>query len=485
MVFPPRTIISLLMFGLLSTASVASESNIEPLTEAEALAVDAKYYAETYGVSEDEAIRRLLIMTQSQEALDKLKNVYGSKISGIYFDSNSRDFGIEVNLATDKIPSDQLVTIKSEVKNYEEKIKGKLNGWGVPQNLIDKAEDKSSAINDKLKKLGVSEALVAKAKDKMNQSIEAKIKFKGNSQYTKETRLSKIEEHRQELFSKIPNLEMIADNEKTGAIILYVKNDNGTVKKLANEIIDLPVEVEVIPSGIVLTHTRGGSKILNSNDNLHCMTGFVAKDSSGTEGVLTAGHCLKGFSNLSYTDKDGSKYPLIIKNYIFDNRADIGFVTANHATSAGQFYADNSSTPRTLTGTMSRVNTRVSNGTVTGSYICHLGQTSKTDSTLIQSCGEVTSTNGQGSDGVGGSTYVVVSNTKKGGGTKYNPATDGVGTMRCISGDSGGPWFARTIGYGIQSGCSWVDKATQKQALTVVYTSLDYANLVGATVVTK
>ena len=280
---------------------------------------------------------------------------------------------------------------------------------------------------------------------------------------------------------------MVADNEKTGAVILYVKSDDGTVKETASKIIDLPIEVEVIPSGIVLTHTRGGSKIVNSANRLHCMTGFVAKDSAGNEGVLTAGHCLKGYSNLSYTDKDGSKYPLIInsKNIVFDSRGDIGFVTANHATSAGQFYADNTSTPRTLTGTMSRVNTRVKGGTVTGSYICHLGQTSKTDSTLIQSCGEVTSTNGQGSDGVGGSTYVVVSNTKKGGGTKYDPATDGVGTMRCISGDSGGPWFAHTIGYGIQSGCSWVDRTTQKQALTVVYTSLDYANLVGATVVTK
>ena len=57
--------------------------------------------------------------------------------------------------------------------------------------------------------------------------------------------------------------------------------------------------------------------------------------------------------------------------------------------------------------------------------------------------------------------------------------------MRCVSGDSGGPWFANTIGYGIQSGCAWEDANTQKQAKIVVYTSLDYANLVGATVVTK
>lgn len=60
-----------------------------------------------------------------------------------------------------------------------------------------------------------------------------------------------------------------------------------------------------------------------------------------------------------------------------------------------------------------------------------------------------------------------------------------MGTLRCVAGDSGGPWFAYTTGYGVQSGCGWVNKETQKQATVTVITSLDYANLVGATLVTK
>ena len=57
---------------------------------------------------------------------------------------------------------------------------------------------------------------------------------------------------------------------------------------------------------------------------------------------------------------------------------------------------------------------KVANGTLTGAYICHLGQISLTDSTLIQSCGEVSSVAAQGSGNpntgvsVGGNTYITV-----------------------------------------------------------------------------
>lgn len=453
------------MLTTFSIASVfASDNEIEALTDAEALAVDAKFYAESYGVSEEEAMRRLLIMTDSWESIDQIKNEYGSRISGLYFDNSSSDFGLKVNLVGDDTPVDKILLRKGKPEKVE-KNKDKVKG--------------------NLKKLGLSEGTVEKAKDKISKNTEAKVSFKGKAKFNKNTRLDKLEKAKQRLFAKLPYLELVADDERTGSATLYVKQDDGTTKEIAEKILDIPVQVEIIPSGIVQTHTRGGSKIVNSSGNLHCMTGFVAKNTSGQEGVLTAGHCVVGNPSLFYTDKDGSKYPLTTVSSVFDGRADIAFVTANHAASAGQFYADNTSTPRTLSGTMSRVNTRVAKSTVPGSYICHLGQISKTDSTLIQSCGEVSSTSGQGSDGVGGNTYVVVKNTKKGGGTTYDPATDGVGTMRCISGDSGGPWFANTIGYGIQSGCAWVDANTQKQAKIVIYTSLDYSNLVGATVVTK
>ena len=47
----------------------ASDQNSTPLSAAEALAIDAKYYAESYGVSEDEAMRRILIMHDSSDQI--------------------------------------------------------------------------------------------------------------------------------------------------------------------------------------------------------------------------------------------------------------------------------------------------------------------------------------------------------------------------------------------------------------------------------
>ncbi|WP_298890276.1 hypothetical protein [Acinetobacter sp.] len=439
----------------------ASDQNSTPLSAAEALAIDAKYYAESYGVSEDEAMRRILIMHDSSDQIKQLQQEYGTKISGIYFDQG-KDFGLKVNLTGNDVPSDVELIRKAStsVKNI------------LTHNL-----------NSNLKKLGIATESLNKAQAKIGQNISAKVSFSGNAKHNKDERLKILEQAKQNLLSKIPSFEMIADNEVTGGATLYVKADNGSVQKIAESILNMPITVEVIPSGIVATHTRGGSKLVKTdNGNLHCMTGFVAKHSSGQQGVLTAGHCLKDNTPLSYTDKDGSKYPVTTVSSIFDSRGDLGFITASHATSTGQFYADNTANPRTVSAVQSRSGTRVASGTVTGSYICHLGQTSPTDQTLMQSCGEVSSINGQGSDGVGGNTYVIVKNTKSGGGTTYNPSTDGIGTLRCVGGDSGGPWFAYTTAYGIQSGCAWFDNA-KKQTKIVVYTSLDYAGLVGATIV--
>ena len=130
--------------------------------------------------------------------------------------------------------------------------------------------------------------------------------------------------------AQIPTLELVADNEKTDGVILYLKSDDGKAKPIAEKLLGVPVDIEIVPSGIVPTHTRGGSKLVNSAGVLQCMTGFVAKNSSGQTGVLTAGHCLIGWGgrptpSLIYTDKDGSKYPVSIVSKVFDSRGDLGF----------------------------------------------------------------------------------------------------------------------------------------------------------------
>ena len=50
----------ILLISVLSVHAFANDANI--VAEAEALAIDAKFYAESYGVPYDEAVRRLILM---------------------------------------------------------------------------------------------------------------------------------------------------------------------------------------------------------------------------------------------------------------------------------------------------------------------------------------------------------------------------------------------------------------------------------------
>lgn len=71
-------------------------------------------------------------------------------------------------------------------------------------------------------------------------------------------------------------------------------------------------------------------------------------------------------------------------------------------------------------------------------------------------------------------------NTQSGAGTA---TTVGNGTLRCFSGDSGGPVFAGTIAYGVISSCSWVDGDQNKPVTYATYTSVDYFNKIGVSII--
>jgi hypothetical protein len=61
--------------------------------------------------------------------------------------------------------------------------------------------------------------------------------------------------------------------------------------------------------------------------------------------------------------------------------------------------------------------------------------------------------------------------------------TSGTGTLRCHKGDSGGPWFAGTVAYGVMSSCAWVDVIDGNQAAWSAYTSTDYFHWTGASII--
>jgi hypothetical protein len=81
-----------------------------------------------------------------------------------------------------------------------------------------------------------------------------------------------------------------------------------------------------------------------------------------------------------------------------------------------------------------------------------------------------------------GGSYVLVRNTQSGAGTVR---TSGTGTLLCFKGDSGGPWFAGTIAFGVQSGCAWQGGITNGTAEYSTYTSVDAFPSIGVTILVK
>jgi hypothetical protein len=444
-------------------ATSASAQTTQGLDQAEALALDAKIYAENYGVSQEEALRRLLIMLDTGSEVAAVEQQERSRLAGVYFDNGSQ-FALNVRVVGDDAPPNRKLVRKAARLQLK------------ADKAARRAERRATRARFKL-----SDAEVEAAEAAIETDTVADIVFTPKGRERKAEREAAVAGKVAALKERLPTLQMAFDDEQAEETVVYVKSDDGTAKAAAEAVLGTPVRIVVIPSGLQQTAVRGGSILRRmSDDSWFCMTAFAAKRTSNNAmGVLTAGHCING-TPMKYVDVDGTRINNIAAVAgMSQNNSTMDIAFLSDATAVAEFYADTTTTPRNLTGTRSRASTTAKAGTVKGSFICHLGQTSASASTLIQSCGEVTSTSGAGAQG--GTTFVVVSNTQSGAGTTL---TSGQGTLRCTRGDSGGPMFAGTVAFGIQSACAWND-AAETITNILVYTSIDYASLIGATVVFK
>lgn len=96
--------LSSLLIIFMSTHTLAADNIAKSVMNvAETLAFDAKHYAASYGVTLDEAMRRLLIMHDTNNQVASLNDQYKNVLSGIYFDNGS-DFGLKINVVGNNHP---------------------------------------------------------------------------------------------------------------------------------------------------------------------------------------------------------------------------------------------------------------------------------------------------------------------------------------------------------------------------------------------
>lgn len=470
------------------------------LDAAEALSMDAKMYAQEFGVPYDEALNRMTIMAYGRDATADAAIAEGADLAGRYFDNKASDFGIIV--ATKKgARADRTVSFTPATKeNY-----GQSNAAAKQAR---NAARKAARVAARL-----TEEEVRKAEDKLSGPVAVKVKYKTGQAHSLgelKAALDKLSGNARD----IPGLTAINVDEAGNSVRVFTTAalPAGKAAEL-NRLAGVPVLFDVIPGGLVpAANMRGGSKLYGnptdtSSSSRVCMTAFGARSNTlrnaagvAMTGMITAAHCPAAPNVIA---DDGRNKPLTTPaGHASDtrggtNQTDIRFVYAagGDPVGLGTFYYDGTTNLRSVAGTQSRSGTAVGSGdarsvsgTAVGSYICHVGQTSLGSTTSMQSCGEVISVNtAQGAGGnwasQAGGSFVMVRNTSTGKGTVLGPT--GTGTLRCYQGDSGGPWFAGTIAYGVLSSCAWEDPnvPNSDRALFATYTSTDFLNMAGASII--
>jgi hypothetical protein len=497
----------LLVATALSTTAVASAGAAQEapapqqseqgavLDDAEALAIDAKHYAAEFGVSFDEAVERLTIMIYGMDAVSQAAAAEGNDLAGRYFDNGAAEFGLVV--ATRKAqaaPKTVSFTPRTRV-NY-----GRMTA---------EARQARNAERQAARRIAkLTDAEVARAEQVLGRPVNARVRYQVGRAHSL-LEFSEAVVTLSDRKESIPGFQIAFVDEINGNVrILTTAQVTDAQAREVRQLVKVPVEFEFTPTGLVpVANMRGGSKLYSSSTATSaspraCMTAFGARHGSITTstgaamtGMMTAAHCT-GATNV--IADDGRNYT-VTHGPADDtrgtlNETDLMFVHGANGDPAGlgTFYYDGTTNLRAVAGTQSRGGTAVGSGTwnqvtgtAVGSYICHLGQTAPGSTTSMQSCGEVISVNAaQNSTGSSvtqtGGYFVMVRNTQSGKGTVR---TSGTGTLRCYRGDSGGPWFAGTIAYGVMSACGWADYIDSNQAAYSIYTSTDYFHWTGASII--
>jgi hypothetical protein len=219
--------------------------------------------------------------------------------------------------------------------------------------------------------------------------------------------------------------------------VLNAATAQGAVKRAG---IKLPETAELVQVERLATPTADIYGGLSTPD---CTLGFAVRNSAGTRGVTTAGHCN---NTQSYA---GVNLPL--QREAVGGSYDIQWHTAPGFTVRNLIY--------TGSGTVSITGARFVANQVIGSTVCNYGKVTR------YKCGEIYSKTARTGPYVPNSspTFVLVRRS---------------GVDMTEYGDSGGPWFVGSLAYGTQSGQAGI-------STEALYMPIDYLSGIGVSLLTQ
>jgi hypothetical protein len=238
-----------------AAALITTGATAQPVeTRAEAFAEDAIQYAAAFGVSPDEAVRRLKAQQASVAATDAIAREFGDRLAGI---------------SIEHVPAYRIVVL--------------LTGQ---EPVADRTTD------------GVPIVFKTGAKATHAQAIDA------------------LRKHLIDLRADLPNARGAGYDQRTGQVVLLVTRADAerfgvdTIRKRAEQVSGVPVRVIINELNESNMSVDGGGRVegvntLTNRRNL-CTTAFVITNGE-SNAITTAAHCP---DELTYVDRDGANVTL-------------------------------------------------------------------------------------------------------------------------------------------------------------------------------
>ena len=285
-------------------------------TGAEALAQDAGEYARHYAVPLDEAMRRLRAQAETVPATDRLQEIWGDRLAGLYIEHRPAYRIVVYLTGQDPVPDESVFA----------------GGMNVP------------------------------------------IVFRTGAPASRIRILGALSEHQAAIRAAVPHPPAMGVDPRSGELVVMI--DSADVDRIGADVLKtrieaiahVPVRIRAQDRPDVNLEVEGGARVVGSvpgdGRQFMCTTGFVVTDGT-RDGIVTAAHCP---DNVAFVDPDHHQIPLQFLGQWGWGYQDVQLNIGDTALQP-LFYADTAkSVTRAVTGARNRASTRA------GDIVCHRGE---------------------------------------------------------------------------------------------------------------
>ncbi|WP_180186790.1 S1 family peptidase [Acinetobacter sp. YH01008] len=399
---------SIFKLSILSLSFLIGVAHASP---SDAIKLHASEYIKNHNVTLGEAINRLAIQESRSDVLSRIENKYADRLAGTYIEHDPI-YKVVIRLKGNE-----------PVKNFTADIKN-LTSAGKP-------------------------------------ILQLPIEFQTGAFETKKEGLERLNKSANEIKHQFNNVQGLSYDERTGDIKILLfselneaRSNTQNAQKLnliSSKFNNLPFKIEYINAKFQDTvAVKGGSKINTSGG--YCTSAFAIKNSTGSQYMSTAAHCIGASLDVP------TNAPLTVVGSQLNATRDVSWMTVGTGNTVSSQFNSSPTVTTQLTGRRTVANTKLNdtvchNGANTG-YSCGYIGALNFQPTYQGACGTVACSN----------TWIAVVGSLNG--------ASGNGTLKCFSGDSGGPVFQNSIAFGILKGSSYTG-AGSGQCNAFFYMSTD------------